>query len=319
MRKQCSWFDILAADEEPESSAAASGSGGGGMGADSSAHVSDDEHEFHLGLCRAGAAESAGISGGAVTDSGSAAHVSEDEDEFHMALLRAPEWYKLRSSGAASSSGTVAPSPSPPPDVSVAEIATAVAPLGVSATASAESVAAAAVAVSIPASTSPSILLCMERINRLRGNPIFELGFLANLFTLSDDQLFEHARSSIESLRARVKVCAFKIGVCSIPYDRYYGKRYGYKLWGYSTFSVLVQGQPDTCDRLERRLVPHFRGAVGVQNAPSSKGGENIPKTFPCFVYCVTACADGGPNCTFIPNGPLAQPVGKKAKVRYHM
>jgi hypothetical protein len=170
--------------------------------------------------------------------------------------------------------------------------------------------AAGAVAVSV---RYPRLALLFSNMtDQVRTDPNFNLSYLAPLTTMTADQLKDSVCKSIDTIRRSYAPAVFKVGVCQSLQYRYYNNRYGYKFWGYVLYP-LVPGPPRMCDDLERLLVEHYRGVIGVQNDPKSKGGENIPKEPPAFLYVVVASAADG---SFNSRGPL-RPWIHPAATRY--
>jgi hypothetical protein len=238
---------------------------------------------------------------------------------FHDGLLRGPDWYGISASShaeaptgavaeavAASAIDTEEPTAVPATETSRGAMAVAVL--------TTEALAGAIARVAPSPETSETIALFSQCLDRVRNHPVIDITHVAPLFVWNFDQLFEHARITITSLRACYRHApAFKIGVCSCLHRRYENDLYGYRLWKYDLMVPLAQGQPISCANLEARLIGHFRSQYGIQNSSKSKGGESVPTCMPCFVYCVFA-----DESTFLPDGPKTRSVPRKGKVRLH-
>ena len=87
-------------------------------------------------------------------------------------------------------------------------------------------------------------------------------------------------------------IAVYKIGITSDPHYRMTNEKYGYELDGFEMMHLFLVGEPAQCAKLEIALIETHKGRSGCYN--ELPGGENAPKSPPCYLYVVfTACGDG--------------------------
>ena len=104
------------------------------------------------------------------------------------------------------------------------------------------------------------------------------------------ERLNSHIVNVIQRLGS---IVAYKIGITSDPSFRMYNPSWGYApTENFEEMHLLLAASPKVCAHMERKLIALNRGKQGCRN--SAPGGENTPRTPPCYTYLVTvACGDG--------------------------